>query len=194
MGEDHCKWRKTCCALGLFSQLHTYRTRHLSLVTLLFLPESSPSLAGLFRSKVLGKTGRRHGEDSAKIKEEVWNQNSAHLYEYTYISPEGVEYSPGRSPGFLGLRNRRNILAPAHTFERERSKVWAGAFYEDVCLCRVPQDCVLGYIQRPPLRSGLPGCLGTFCSFSHRLLRRNDGEQQRIILVDHGNKPTREKP
>jgi len=88
------------------------------------------------------------------------------LCENTFISPEGVEYSLGRSPGFFGLRNRSNILAPAHTFERERSKVWAGAFYEDVCLCRVPQDCVLGYIQRPPLRSGLPGYLGTFCSFS----------------------------
>ena len=61
------------------------------------------------------------------------------LCENTFISPEGVDYSPGRSPGFFGLLNRRNILAPAHTFERERSKVWAGAFYEDVCLCRVPR-------------------------------------------------------
>ena len=61
------------------------------------------------------------------------------LCENTLISPEGVDYSPGRSPGFFGLRNRRNILAPAHTFERSRSKVWAGAFYEDVCLCRVPR-------------------------------------------------------
>ena len=61
------------------------------------------------------------------------------LCENTLISPEGVDYSPGRSPGFFGLRNRRNILAPAHTFERSRSKVWAGAFCEDVCLCRVPR-------------------------------------------------------
>ena len=88
------------------------------------------------------------------------------LCENTFISPQGVDYSPGRSPGFFGFRNRRNILAPAPTFERSRSKVGAGAFYEDICLCRIPQDCVLGYIQRPPLRSGLPGHSAPFHAVS----------------------------
>ena len=45
-----------------------------------------------------------------------------------------------------------------------------------------PQDCVLGYIQRPPLRSGLPGYRGTFCSFSHCLEGRNPWVLQPVVL------------
>ena len=87
------------------------------------------------------RTQRKPARNSVLTTEDtlLYGFLPSRLCENTFISPEGVDYSPGRSPGFFGLRNRRNILAPAHTFERSRSKVWAGAFYEDVCLCRVPR-------------------------------------------------------
>ena len=47
----------------------TLVTGYMSKVSPLFLQESSPCLAGLFRSKVLRKTGRRLGEDSARYEE-----------------------------------------------------------------------------------------------------------------------------